>query len=102
MSSIPAMPGCGAEPAGNADSIPITIELGKTTVNPSEAQRLRPGALIALEEFSNDPVAIFAGSKFVGRGEILLMDGQMGVRITELYRCSQVLQDGYCSPSIFQ
>lgn len=85
MSSIPAMSDCAAEPVGDGDSIALTIELGQTTLKQSESHRLRPGALIALEEFSNDPVAIYAGSKFVGRGEILLIDGQMGVRITELY-----------------
>ena len=85
MSSIPTTSGCTVEPADGSDSILLTIELGQTTVDQTDAQSLRPGALIALDEFSDDPVAIYAGSKFVGRGEILLIDGQMGVRITELY-----------------
>ncbi|MDB5335609.1 MAG: flagellar motor switch protein FliN [Planctomycetaceae bacterium] len=63
----------------------LTIELGQTALDRAVAEQLQPGALIALEEFSDDPVAIYSGSKLVGRGEVLLIDGQLGVRITELY-----------------
>lgn len=63
----------------------LTIELGQTVLDRAVAEQLQPGALIALEEFSDDPVAIYSGSKLVGRGEVLLIDGQLGVRITELF-----------------
>ena len=70
-----------AEPA----EIQLTIELGRTSLEHAIAQQLRPGALIALDEFANDPVAIYRGERLVGRGEVLLIDGQLGVRITELF-----------------
>ncbi len=69
----------------DATAVELTIELGQTTLDLDVAEQLRPGALIALEEFSDDPVAIYHGSKLVGRGEVLLIEGQLGVRITELY-----------------
>ncbi len=80
---------CQAEdsiPVGMLNPLELTIELGHATLTLAEVQQLRPGAMISLEEFLNDPVAIFAGAKLVGRGEVLLVDGNLGVRITELYR----------------
>ena len=71
---------------GESTSVELTVEIGQTSLERSAIDQLRPGALIALDEFSADPVTIYAGSKLVGRGEILLIDGQFGVRITELYR----------------
>lgn len=68
------------------DPLELTIELGQTLLRLSEVQQLRPGVILALKEYLNDPVTIFWGSKLVGRGELLLIEGQMGVRITELYR----------------
>lgn len=66
-------------------TVQLTVELGQTSLEQTAIDQLRPGALIGLEEFSDDPVTIYTGSKLVGRGEILLIDGQLGVRITELY-----------------
>ena len=71
--------------ATESAAVELTIELGQTALDRAVAEQLRPGALIALDEFSDDPVAIYHGSKLVGRGEVLLIDGQMGVRITEVY-----------------
>lgn len=77
----------GASPAlAPFDHLELTIELGTTRLSLSEIEQLRPGAILALQEYLNDPVAIFAGTKLVGRGELLLIEGQMGVRMTELYR----------------
>src|SRR5689334_8368764 len=67
------------------DEVKLVVELGHTTLTLDEVQQLRPGAMVCLDEYLQDPVTIFAGSKLLGRGEILLIEGQLGVRITELY-----------------
>lgn len=84
MSSSATTPVDTIEP-GSDSPVQLTIELGQTALDRAVAEQLKPGVLIALEEFSDDPVAIYSGSKVVGRGEVLLIDGQLGVRITELY-----------------
>ncbi len=85
MSNSTTSPDDDVGPAADSAAVELTIELGQTDLDRAVAEQLRPGALIALEEFSDDPVAIYSGSKVVGRGEVLLIDGQLGVRITELY-----------------
>ncbi len=37
-----------------------------TRLTLAEVQLLRPGAMISLEEYMNDPVTLFAGSKLSG------------------------------------
>ena len=85
MSSLAASADPEVQPIQETATVELTIELGQTALDRAVAEQLRPGALIALEEFSDDPVTIYHGSKLVGRGEVLLIDGQLGVRITELY-----------------
>jgi flagellar motor switch protein FliN/FliY len=85
MSNSVTPPEKVVEPVSKLEAVQLTIELGQTALDREVAEQLRPGALIALDEFSDDPVAIYRGTKLVGRGEVLLIDGQMGVRITELY-----------------
>lgn len=68
------------------DPLTLTIELGHAVLTLAEVQQLRAGAMISLQEYLDDPVTIYAGSKLVGRGEMLLIEDQLGIRITELYR----------------
>lgn len=74
-----------ADATNPGDQVELMVELGHTMLTLAEVQQLRPGAMICLDEYLQDPVTIFAGSKLLGRGEILLIEGQMGVRVTELY-----------------
>jgi flagellar motor switch protein FliN/FliY len=85
MSSPTTSANAEVQDATESAPVELTIELGQTALDRAVAEQLRPGALIALDEFSDDPVAIYSGSKLVGRGEVLLIEGQLGVRITELY-----------------
>ncbi len=86
VASTPEGPTVDSVSVENFNPLELTIELGHARLTLAEVRELRPGAMISLEEYLEDPVTIFAGSRLVGRGEVLLIEGQLGVRITELYR----------------
>ena len=60
--------------------IDLQIQLGRTRLTPDDLPTLRRGSVIVLDEASGEPAAIFAGSLPIGRGEIVVVDGKIGVR----------------------
>ena len=62
----------------------IQIQLGNTTMKLDEFLHLRNGAVITLNQGVTEPVDILANSKLIARGEVLLIDDQICVRVTEI------------------
>ncbi|MGB4502469.1 MAG: flagellar motor switch phosphatase FliY [Dethiobacteria bacterium] len=61
----------------------VTVILGKTRMPLGELLALNRGGIIALNQAADNPVEIQINNKPVARGEIVLVDEQLGVRITE-------------------
>jgi flagellar motor switch protein FliN len=62
----------------------LEIQLGHTRLTPDEASTLRKGSVVVLDEAVGEPVDVVANSQPIGRGEIVVVDGKIGVRIVEL------------------
>ncbi|MBD3276326.1 MAG: flagellar motor switch protein FliN [Candidatus Marinimicrobia bacterium] len=64
--------------------MPITIELGRTKLSIKEILTLGQGSIIELDKLSGDPVDVFINEKRFARGEVVVVDENFGVRITEI------------------
>lgn len=62
----------------------VSVELGKTKKDISEILEFGMGTVIVLEKIAGDPVEILANGKLIARGEVVVIDENYGVRITEL------------------
>jgi flagellar motor switch protein FliN/FliY len=62
----------------------LRVELGRTKMRLEEVLRLRKGSVVALEKLAGDPVDIFANGRLIARGEVLVMNDNFCVRVTEL------------------
>ena len=62
----------------------LRIELGRTQMKLSEVLQLRPGSVVALDKLAGDPVDVYANGRLIARGEVLVMNDNFCVRITEL------------------
>ncbi|MEN1679811.1 MAG: flagellar motor switch protein FliN [Planctomycetota bacterium] len=62
----------------------LRIELGRTRMQLEDVLRLRQGAVVALDKLSGDPVDIYANGRLVARGEVLVLNDNFCVRVTEL------------------
>jgi flagellar motor switch protein FliN/FliY len=67
-----------------AKSLDVVIELGRTRLKQSRANELRAGALVPLDQTIEEPVNVYAHDVLVARGEIVVIENQFCVRITEL------------------
>lgn len=62
----------------------LRIELGRTQMRLEEVLRLRGGAVVALDKLAGDPVDIYVNGRLIARGEVLVMNDNFCVRVTEL------------------
>ncbi|NLX91594.1 MAG: flagellar motor switch phosphatase FliY [Firmicutes bacterium] len=68
--------------------IPLEIRavLGKARMPLKRVFSLLPGEIIGLNRFLGEPVELFAHERLVATGEVVLVNGQFGVKITEIVR----------------
>jgi flagellar motor switch protein FliN/FliY len=66
------------------ETLSLQIELGRTHIERSETQSLRTGSVIPLDDLAGDPVDLYAGSRLIGRGEVLELGGTLAVRVVQL------------------
>jgi flagellar motor switch protein FliN len=70
--------------AGGQEQLDLRIELGRTRLQPNDVQTLRSGSVVSLDEPLGQPAAIYAAGRLIGRGEVVVIDGHIGVRVVEL------------------
>jgi type III secretion system YscQ/HrcQ family protein len=64
--------------------VTLTVSLGELTLSAADVARLAPGAVIELDRPVGEPVEVRAGERTLAHGELVDVDGALGVRITEL------------------
>lgn len=62
----------------------LRIELGRTEMRLEEVLQLRSGSVVALDKLAGDPVDIFVNGRLIARGEVLVMNDNFCIRVTEL------------------
>jgi flagellar motor switch protein FliN/FliY len=62
----------------------LRIELGRTMMRLEEVLQLRGGAVVVLDKLAGDPVDIYVNGRLVAKGEVLVMNDNFCVRVTEL------------------
>lgn len=65
-------------------NLPISIELGRTKMTISDILSLGPGSVVELSKLAGEPVDVMVNYKPVARGEVVVIDENFGVRITQL------------------
>lgn len=70
-------------------SLPIIIELGRTKMLIREVLDLCPGSVIELDKLSGEPVDLYVNDKKFARGEVVVIEENFGVRITELVKVEE-------------
>jgi len=65
-------------------ALPVQIRIGSASMTVGELMQLGAGAVIALDRRVDEPVEIVIGERVVARGELVSVEDEMGVRITEI------------------
>lgn len=62
----------------------VTVELGRTKKTVKEILELTPGSILELDKLAGEPVDILVNNKLVAKGEVVVIDENFGVRVTEI------------------
>jgi len=64
--------------------IDVTLRFGERRLPLREIGELRSGSVIELDKSLQDPAELLLGDRVVARGEVVIVDGNYGMRITEV------------------
>lgn len=62
----------------------VTIELGRTEMLVSDVLELGEGSVVELDKLAGDPVDIYVNERPVARGEVLVLNENFCVRVSEI------------------
>ncbi len=62
----------------------LTVELGRTKKTIKDIIELGPGSIFELDRVAGEPVDIFVNGKLIAKGEVVVIDENFGVRITDI------------------
>jgi len=81
----------GATPAnmGNIEllmdiALDASIELGRTQMSIKEILALGSGSVVELEKAAGEAADFLVNGKIIARGEVVVIDGKFGIRLTEI------------------
>ena len=67
----------------------VTVELGRTRKPIKEILEFNPGTVIELDKLAGEPIDILVNGKFIARGEVVVIDENFGVRVTDIINSDQ-------------
>ncbi len=62
----------------------VTVELGRSSMSVEEVLQLGPGSVVELNKLAGEPVDILVNDRLIARGEVVVVDENFGVRVTEI------------------
>ena len=62
----------------------VTVELGRAVMQVRDLLSLRQGSIIELDRAAGAAVDVLVNGTLVARGEVVVIDDELGVRVTEL------------------
>jgi len=65
-------------------TMPISIELGRTSMPIQDILNLGPGSVVELNKLAGEPVELLVNDKLIARGEVVVVDENFGIRITSM------------------
>jgi flagellar motor switch protein FliN/FliY len=64
--------------------VEVTVVMGKATMTIRETLALGTGSIITLDRLVGEPADLFANGRLIARGEVVAIDEEYGLRVTEV------------------
>lgn len=73
----------GLEMLGDVD-LHVMVELGRTEMLVEDVLKLVSGSVVELDKLAGDPVDVYVNQRLVARGEVLVLNDNFCIRISEI------------------
>ena len=64
----------------------VTVELGRSNKSIKEILDFAPGTIIELNKLAGEPVDVLVNGKFVAKGEVVVIEENFGIRLSEIVK----------------
>jgi len=64
--------------------VELAVEIGRTHMTIRETLALGPGSIVTLNRLAGEPVDLLVNGKPIARGEVVVLDEEFGLRVTEV------------------
>lgn len=93
--------GPAAAPAGDRGidlisdvELDVKIELGRAMMLIEDVLKLGEGSVVELDKLAGDPVDVFVNDRLVARGEVLVLNDNFCVRVSEIVAGQELVEEG--------
>jgi flagellar motor switch protein FliN/FliY len=76
--------------------LPVSVSFGRSRLPVKDVLKLVTGSVIELNRTINEPVEVLVNHCIVARGEVVVVDGNYGVRITQIVSRQDRLRSAEC------
>ena len=70
-------------------STKVTVELGRTSMLIKDILNLNIGSVVEINKLAGEPVDILVNEKLIAKGEVVVINENFGVRVTEIAGAEQ-------------
>src|ERR671935_1828160 len=88
---LPQLPAQTPTPSQSSDlslvldvPVELAVEIGRTRMTIREMLAIAPGSIVALNRIAGEPVDLLVNGKRIARGEVVAIDEEFGLRVTEV------------------
>ena len=74
--------------------VELAVEIGRTTMTIGQTLALAPGSVVVLDRMAGEPVDLLVNGQRIARGEVVAIDEEFGLRITEVVSVEHTLRVG--------
>ncbi len=78
-------------------TLPVSIELGRTSMTVQEILRLGRGSVIQLDRLAGEPIDIYVGDRRFAEGEVVVLGEHFGVRITRILASASSMANAHAA-----
>jgi flagellar motor switch protein FliN/FliY len=96
---MPLQPAAGAGSDGadlrRLHDVPVelAVEIGRTRMTIGQTLELRPGSVVSLNRLAGEPVDLLINGKPIARGEVVVIDEEFGLRVTDVVSSGRSIED---------
>src|SRR5229473_4787244 len=97
---MPAMDGTSNAPPNSSATLellldvelPVRVSFGKAQMPLQQVLKWTTGSIVELENAVNEPVEVVVNNCVIARGEVVVVDGNYGVRVQQIVSRAERLQ----------
>jgi flagellar motor switch protein FliN/FliY len=73
--------------------VELAVEIGRTRMTIGQTLELRPGSVVSLNRLAGEPVDLLVNGKPIARGEVVVIDEEFGLRVTDVVSTGRAIED---------